>query len=484
MKKQSFILYSLATLLTLSAGSCKKDFQEINTNPNTSQFALPQALLAPALTATVSANMSRAQRVTNELMQVTVNMGDTEGKIFRYDIRPAEADYLWNNWYLQLSNFKDIYTAASDPATQSNTYMAISLICQSWVYSLITDTYGDAPYFESNQAKEGNFMPVFDSQQAIYTDIFAKLEEANELLKTGTNVSAVSDPVYAGNAANWRKFGNALYLRLLLRVSGKAEIAATAIAKIREIAETDAANYPLMSSNTESALLRWTGAAPYVSPFATWRPGDWYGPRLSTFFVNNLNAWSDPRITKWATVFDGEYAGVPSGYPVGASPEGKSSLPTSLQTEGLLGNILNYGEVQLMLAEAAVRGFISGDAKMYYENGISAGITYWGLTVPANYLTGERVRWDETYPADRKMELIHLQKYYALFFTDVQQWIEQRRTGHPVLPNNGGLQNGGKMPARLNYPVYVQSVNRENYQAAIAAQGADVISTPVWWQKP
>ena len=82
------------------------------------------------------------------------------------------------------------------------------------------------------------------------------------------------------------------------------------------------------------------------------------------------------------------------------------------------------------------------------------------------------------------MEKIHLQKYYALFLEDLQQWFEYRRTGHPILPKGPGLRNGGVMPARMTYPVYVQSANPTNYKLAVAAQGPDVISTKVWWQKP
>ena len=70
------------------------------------------------------------------------------------------------------------------------------------------------------------------------------------------------------------------------------------------------------------------------------------------------------------------------------------------------------------------------------------------------------------------------------FLTDLQQWFEYRRTGHPVLPKGLVLRNNGIMPARMTYPVYVQSTNPTNYKAAVAAQGPDVISTQVWWQKP
>ena len=66
----------------------------------------------------------------------------------------------------------------------------------------------------------------------------------------------------------------------------------------------------------------------------------------------------------------------------------------------------------------------------------------------------------------------------------MQQWFEYRRTGHPALPKGAGLRNNGVMPARMTYPVYVQSTNPTNYQLAVQAQGPDAINTQVWWQKP
>jgi len=480
MKKYKFIICTIIFLVSVSISSCKRNFEALNTNPNTSDHALPQALLAPAIASVVSANMNRAQRITNELMQVTVNMGDTDGKIFRYDILAPEADYMWNSWYLQLANFNDVYQGGVDNA--SPTYQGIALICEAWIYSMLTDTYGDVPFTQAGQAKNGLFTPAFDKQELIYTGIFQALEKANTLLTSGTNVLAASDPIYAGNAAAWRKFGNSLYLRLLLRVSAKASL--NTPAKIKEMIDTKASTYPLMGSNNDSAILKWNGVSPYVSPFATWRAADWYTPKLASFFVDNLNEWSDPRIAKWATVVNGGYSGVPSGYAVGQAPAAQSTLVTPLQTEALLGNVMNYGELQLILAECAIKGYTAKSAQTYYETGVTNAIAMWGYTLPTNYLTYQLVKWDDTYTLDHKMELIHLQKYYAMFFTDFEQWFEYRRTGHPVLPKGAGLKNGGVMPARLNYPVYVQSTNSENYNAAVASQGPDKISTQVWWQKP
>ena len=478
-------------LIAIAVTSCTDGFKELSKNPNSSEFVLPQALLAPAITDVVSKNMDRAaKRINNELMQVHVLMGDVEGRIFRYDQRKSEADYSWNNWYLQLTNFKNLYISAEElfrinSNNTNKTYMAIALISQAWVSSLLTDTYGDVPYTEANKGKDGILMPRFDKQEDIYKDIFNKLEQANELLKTNANLPAdqvIADPIYAGVALNWRKFGNSLYLRLLLRVSAKKEIEIAA--KIKEIVETKAANYPLIANNAESAILKWTGVLPYQSPFQTDRDSEWNTLKLSEFFVNNLKNWGDPRIAKWATLSQGEYAGIPSGYPVGTVPAPRSAMPLPLKTNPLLGNILNYSELQFILAEAAAKGWISGTGQTYYEQGITAGITLWGYTLPTNYLNGSLIKWNNAESLSDKMERIQLQKYYALFFTDFEQWFEYRRTGYPELPKGAGLQNNGEMPSRINYPIYLQSTNRNNYNEAVARQGADDINTRVWWQRP
>jgi hypothetical protein len=205
--------------------------------------------------------------------------------------------------------------------------MGISLICQSWIYSLLTDTYGDVPYFQSNEARDsGIYEPAFNSQKEIYLDIFKQLERADTLLRANTAITASSDPVYYGNISRWRKFGNSLYLRLLLRVSGKAEVSQFVQAKIREIVENPLL-YPIMVNNNESAVLRWTGAAPYTSPLLGVREQDFRAPGIAEFFIDNLIIWNDPRIdltygtgsptitNRWGIApFQGSIAGVKSGY--------------------------------------------------------------------------------------------------------------------------------------------------------------------------
>lgn len=393
---------------------------------------------------------------------------------------------------------------------------------------MLTDTYGDIPYSESNKASEGIFEPRFDSQKDIYLDIFEKLEEANSLLSANKAISGSSDPVFNGNISKWRKFGNSLYLRLLLRVSGKAEVSAQVIAKIKDIVETSSSKYPIMASNDDSAILRWTGVGAYTSPYVTSvREQDFRSPAIASFFIDNLRDWADPRIdistygtngvNRWGiTQGSNGFAGVPSGYVPGTGVGKQSDFyssaqkPQSLQNDPLTGMIMNYAELQFILAEAAAKGWISGSAENYYTTGVLNSITLWlpnypnatALGTPPSppvgitdatflkYLDDAELKWDDSLPLDApagtmsKMEKIHLQKYYALFLEDLQQWFEYRRTMHPSIPYGPGLRNNGVMPARMVYPVYVQSANPTNYKAAVVAQGQDLISTQVWWQKP
>lgn len=482
MKKYSNYFLLLVTVLLIS--SCRKDFKEINKNPNASITATPESLLAPALYNVVNGNLNRALRLNNILMQDHVPLSNNND-IGRYMIRPSESDFMWNNWYLQLNNFRDMYNKAND--VNDTTLMGVALICDVWLSSQITDMFGDVPYFNAVKGKDGIYEPAFDPQQDIYTDLFVKLESANRFLglnKALTAEKKAADPLYQGDPALWRKFGNSLYLRLLMRVSDKSEM--NVPATVRRIVETEASKYPLMAAITESAVLRFTTTPPYISEFYNYRDYDFNGAvSLSEFFINNLNQWKDPRLTAWATEASlGVYLGVPSGYAEGQVPEQMSTYLAALKNNPLLGNIMNYAELQFLLAEASLKGMISAPVQDFYENGVTNAITFWGKVVPENYLATEGIAWSAGDSPEQKMEQIHLQKYYTLFFTDFQQWSEYRRTGHPVLPRGAGVQNNGLMPARFKYPVYVQSVNSANYNAAVNRMGGDDLNIKVWWNKP
>lgn len=521
-RNKNTIVYILLAGLGLSTLSCTKDFNEVNTDPLGKEAVEAHQLMAPTMVNLMSTNMLRNRNFNNELMQVTVDLGDAEGKIFRYDIRANVADNTWNNWYVNLTNIVDMQRIASQPEKINKSYQGISLIIQSWIYSLLTDTYGDVPYSEANGGREGNYQPKFDKQKDIYLGMFDKLEQANNLLKEGAAIVGTSDAIYNGDVSKWRRLGNSLYLRLLLRVSAKSEVSSTVIAKIKEMIDTNPGNYPIMENNQHTAKLLWTGSnvstALYTSPYmASVRANDFYVPAIGEFFIDNLVAWSDPRIIPsfgqnninrfGIRPGTSGFAGVPSGYNPGSEPAKESRFYSSsdnvainLQTDRYTGIIMNCAEVDFIIAEAAAKGWISKDAGTYYLKGIADAINYWlpnvmpgGATDPAvlNYVDVANIEWNNALPlqsadanTSSKMLLIHQQKYYALFLVDFQQWFEYRRTSYPFLPKGPGMLNDKVMPARLNYPTITQSTNPTSYKEAVAAQGPDNIKTQVWWQKP
>lgn len=515
------ISYILLLAFGVSLSSCDKKFEEINTDPIGKGTTTPNQLLAPALVNVLYANMSRNRSFNNELMQVTVALSDAEAQVFRYDYRRSWSDYTWNVWYPELTNLRDIYTIASQPATLNKSYQGISLIAQAWVYQLLTDTYGDVPYFDANKGKEGVYEPAFDKQKDIYLDLFKKLEEANTLLEAGNTIIPTGDPVFQGNANKWRRFGNSLYLRLLMRISGKSEVSAQVIAKIKEMIDTNPAKYPIMEDNSHTAKILWNGTnsstAVYSSPFMIGvRAVDFRGTAITSFFIDKLIGWGDPRMV--AALGKGGvprfgvaqgpngYVGVPSGYAPGTGVAKQAyfysdaqNAGITLQTDPYTGILMNCAEVDFILAEAAARGWINGTGEAYYNKGIVDAINYWlptymSKTTDANFLTyinAADIEWLDYLPLDNtdingnsKLEMIHRQKYYAMFLVDFQQWYEYRRTGHPILPKGAGLANGGIMPARMSYPLISQSANPTSYKNAVAAQGPDEINTRVWWQKP
>jgi hypothetical protein len=87
MKRNKTIVYILLAGLGLSTLSCTKDFNEVNTDPLGKSSVEAHQLMAPTMVNLMATNMLRNRNFNNELMQVTVDLGDAEGRVFRYDIR-------------------------------------------------------------------------------------------------------------------------------------------------------------------------------------------------------------------------------------------------------------------------------------------------------------------------------------------------------------------------------------------------------------
>ena len=474
--------YTLLLLLALgaSAVSCTQDFEELNLDPNRIEKISPGTLLNPIVYELASFNTGRADAFTFDIMQVALPFPSVSGGVHRYVVSEGAGNSTWTTYYRWLANIREMRAAAV--AAQDPNYEAIALTLNAWTYANLTDSFGDVPMTEAGRAEEGILYPQFDTQQQIYTQLLQDLETANGLFDKNRAMSYGTDLLYGNSVAGWQRFCNSLHLRLLLRVAKRPEM--NAPAQLAAIIN-DPTRYPVFTQNSEAAVFKITGIAPNVSPwgraidFTTFRAA-------AAFFIDNLNAWNDPRLAKWNTTAkssDGKtaigYKGIPSAY--GGSDAQFAFQPSNfnvaLATAPMVAVLMPYAEVEFIKAEAAQRGYTTADARTHYERGVRASIEQWGATVPTTYFQNVAVAYDGT------LERILLQKYYALFFVDYQQWFEYRRTGLPTLPKGQDLQNGGVMPVRFKYPLVVQTNNGNNYRAAVERLGPDNVNTKVWWEK-
>jgi len=474
MKKIKFLSACFSLLLLNTA--CTGDFDEVNEDPNHIAEISPGTLLNPIIYGMSNHHALRSTDVTFNLMQVSLPFPSVSGGIHRYDLGTGIGNSSWDNSYKWLANIREMRMAAEDKGDKN--YLAVALTLNAWVYSNLTDLFGPVPMTEAVRAEEGILYPGYDSQEKIYATILADLEKANTLYDEGAGMIYASDILFANDVLKWKKFTNSLQMRLLLRVSNRTEM--KAFEKLTAMINNPS-KYPVFENTAESAMLKVTGVGANVSPWG--RPQDFNNAiKMSSFFIDNLNTFNDPRrpiIATIATDVDAKpigYKGIPSAYE-GSDSQFKYNASTLQRNQAVAPMkimILTYAEVEFIKAEVAQRGFIA-DAQTHYNKGINAAMEQVGATATADYFTNPAVAYDGT------LERIMMQKYYALYFTDYQQWFEYRRTGFPELPTTGAMLNNGVMPSRFIYPPEQQIYNAQNYKAAVEMIGKDNINTKVWW---
>jgi hypothetical protein len=493
--KFSIKIVTAILLVFTSIFSCTDKFEEINTDPNRPNEVTPGILLGQMQYRIVNNSIQASRSFTHELMQVHAPRASPGGQgLHRYVVTPGQA--VWAGFYDRLTDVEDIYKISD--RLKENNYKAIALVYKSWAYSILTDLYGDIPYSQAIKASEGNFTPAFDKQKDIYIQILKDLETANTLFDDTKALTYGGDLVYNANVLTggrnvgiqkWRKFANSLRLRLLLRIS-KRDGEVNVNQQINSILANPTTN-PVFVVNADDAIFRYPGTFPYFNPYFQARTLEWRdGIYFTKFFLNHMNAISDPRRAIWVTpvTVNGQsvYQGIDSGYPTSLEyiVGRNSSYPDALKTSPLLGVMMTFSEVEFIKAELALKGFNTGKtAKSHYDAGIIASMVQWGASMPAGFLNTAGVAYNSTGTVAQQLEQIILQKYYAYFFVDYQSWFEKRRTGYPVLPRGTGIPAENIFPSRVPYPTYLQSLNASNLKAAIASIGGDNSNVKLWWEK-
>ncbi len=485
MKKPN--IYSFLLVLLVSFG-CTRQFEEINTNPNVPLVVPPNLLLPGMIRDACNDVESTTWGITNLAMQYNAKIQFVNEDRYLW----GEQNTIWNGMYTRLRDVNNLINTAR--AGNQRRYEAVGLILKAWMFSLLTDSYGDVPYTEATKAKtDGINFPKYDPQEQIYAGILADLARANELIVQG-NEALNGDILFAGNAARWQRLANSLRLRYLLRISDRRNVAADMQAIVGNPAQN-----PLFISNADNAALNYLPAFPNQFPRHTSRVGSFDEIRSSETMVNTLLRLNDSRLTIFSRPTSATqstptpvYVGVPNGLNdvdalrfnggsnfisrVGTLYFEDAITPRGIQVAR--GVIMTFAELQFILAEARQRNLIStGEARTYYENGIRASFEFYGLPVVPSYLTQENVAFD---PANALVQ-IGTQKWISLYYQGMEPWFDWRRTNIPrLIPGRDNL-NQNRIPVRFIYPTSEQGLNADNRNAAVARQGPDDINTRVWW---
>lgn len=462
--------------------SCTKDFAELNTNPNSPQSVDPQFLLSNVIS--VSADQATYQqgfRLSNYLAQFAASV-EFE-RIDRYEMG-SNSGY-WNTIYRLLS---DIRTMKESPAS-NEAYQAVGDIMASYLYSQLTDMWGDVPYTDAVKALDGTYTPKYSTQQEIYTNpqtgILAVLKRSAETLEK-TNSSISGDVMFNGNLNKWVRFANSLRFRYFLRISSKL----TDFSEMKALATSG----KMMQSNADNALVPYLSAAPNQWPMSLAALGLYQEHRMTKTVDSVLTLWQDPRV---AVLYKPTQKSILDGSPAyrgllnGQDRETIGEKNINLNDISLFGTIfrdipngvnaqfMQYSELQFALAEAAQKGYIDGNVNEFYEKGVRASFDYYKTTIPADYFARSSVALNGT--NDRTKILT--QKWLSLINTGHEAWFEIRRTGIPAVKAGPDNSNEGRYPVRYTYPESEQATNNVNYKEAAQRIGGDDINSKGWWEK-
>lgn len=480
----SFRYKILTVAMLLSVSACTEKFDEINTNPNAPSVATADLFLPHGIQSAVDAYWggSLGMDIGNLISQYWARIQYTD--IDQYSISSDVYSGAWQTFHIEaLPDYQRIYKLGVE--TQNPNYQAVALIMRSWVFSLLTDIYGDIPYTQSVQGLEGIVQPKYDTQKEVYAGIIKELKTANDLINATDKTKAISgDILFANDMTKWKKFANSLSLRLLNRMLSKTDASMDVKTEINRIL-SDPAKYPVIGSVSENIQLNYIDATNNNNPINQNRKSR-DDHRVSATLVNKLAALKDARLAIYSDrpADGGDYKGVPNGLSnadantLGLSKTSKVGAYFVAATAP--GVIMSYAELLFIKAEMAYKGITAaGDAATNYTNAITASHSQYKLTVSPDYLAANAFK-----TGTEGYKQIMEQKWIAMYGQGIEAWTEFRRTGYPELKPSVINVNGGVIPTRLPYPGSEESLNFTNFSAALKQQGgANDMKLKLWIAK-
>ncbi|RAJ76732.1 SusD-like starch-binding protein associating with outer membrane [Chitinophaga dinghuensis] len=518
---QLFAKYKYIFLLGASMGlaSCDKGFENLNTNPNASTTPNVNYLFSQSL---LKGNLvyDRAYYYTSYLhcgtyvqhFSVAKEIGGS-GCGDKYAVNDQYQGFYYRYVYPNsILTIQEIINACKDPkvAASSVNKLAAARIWKVLLMQRITDLYGDVPYSDAAKAREGNFLPKYDAQGDIYADLLKELDEAIKSFDPAQPTFGSADYFFNGDINRWKKFGYSLMLRVAMRCTKVTDGKVVVKDWVQK-----AVNGGVILAATDNAVINYaSGPQTYnQNPVALELIGQDYTTaskganniewsKFSKTFIDFLQTNQDPRLPVLSVVWT---SGVPDTTAANQKgmANGTDNKPANFVTfsEPNPNTILKFAaplliltnaETNFLMSEAAARGWISGNAAQYYKDGVTAAMRNLALfgaggMIPQNsidaYLTAHPFNAGGTF--DQQMQQIHSQFWVAMLLDEQEAYANWRRTGYPALTpvNYPSNATNGTIPRRLPYSAAEQLINAANYKAAVTRQGADLLTTRIWWDK-
>ena len=490
-------------LFTVILAGCKKDFFDVNTNPNspTSGSITPNMIL-PKVLHTTASNMAINMDYAAHWMGYWSRGGSFGPSLplENYDLTNSYQAAQWSSWYDVLHDIDIMEKKAT--ALNQPYYVATAKILKSIGFMYLVDQYNNVPYSKAFDLAN-NILPGYDKGQDIYNSLITSLGDAVTLIN-GTTADAnegfaSSDIAFAGDKAGWIKLANTQRLKLIIRQSQISGFnGAAEVAKI-------VANGGGFIGAGETAKVQPT----YVidngkqNPFWNTYKLTYNGSvaddfnRANNYLLGKYRGNGDPRYMRvfsaaTSPISGNNYYGYNFGENLPTSDPYKSINSSDVAGPGLAVSatqaqwFFTSVESLFLQAEAIQRGWLTGTPQTAYNNAIVESFTYLGVpsaaTAANTYITSGLpiVDWAT---ATNKINLIAMQKYLALAgINNFEAYSDYRRLGVPadVTLSVAASRNGRLIPKRLIYPTSEYNYNAKN----VAAEGTiDPQTSAVFWDK-
>jgi hypothetical protein len=500
MKK---IIYALGVLILTA--SCNEDsLTNLNTDEKNPSVVPAYTLFTNAEKTTsdqlINTNVNRnIFRLVNQQWTETTYLDES---IYEWNTRKI-SDNHWNAIYagpLADLNQAKIYLMnevilANDPDFATKTIvkqnqLALIDILMVYNFQILVDTFGDVPYTEALKGS-GDYLPKYDKAVDIYKDLIVRLNNDMAKIDIANAAFGTADLIYADDLGQWIKFANSIKLKLGVNLKASGLEVAIADAAIT----TAAAN--AIADNADNAKVVYMADLPNTNPLYVDMVFSGRNDFVVTApFVDALVAKNDPRK---AFYFKSTYKALNAagdlvtitGYKGGVVGKKNSQsrfthASSKIKAPDFPGTLLDYSEVEFLLAEAVERGVaVTGSAATHYTAAIEASMEDWGVA-QANidtYLARTDVDYTNVASGATWQEKIGTQAWYALFNRGFEGWTSERRLGFPklVAPATAAPQAAGQVPSRMSYPIREQTLNPTNYNAAATAIGGDKLTTKLFW---